>query len=298
MTKLFLSLTFFFPTLACHAKILGDSTFSPKVNSPAFRVSHPILCIAHGHHNLAIDDGRYSPIIGLLKSDGYQIKPINSVFSLSSLKVCKILYTSAARSISRDHKEMNSSAFSVQEIVALKHWVNEGGGLLVATDHPNMAQASEALVEAFGVSGSQTTVKDAVNTIPELNDSGVIVFKVNPVEDEIGILKGRNKSEQIRKVTFFDGQSLASTKGVLLLPFQESAQEELSDHSIRKATGRAGVVVIRHGNGRVVITGDATVFTSKVESSTGQKLGINREGSDNVQFAINTFHWLSKLIGR
>lgn len=57
------------------------------------------------------------------------------------------------------------------------------------------------------------------------------------------------------------------------------------------------MILLKEGKGRVVITGDATIFTAKIEVSTGEKLGLNRSGNDNVLYALNTFHWLSDLFG-
>ena len=62
------------------------------------------------------------------------------------------------------------------------------------------------------------------------------------------------------------------------------------------AEGQAGAIARRVGKGRVVVFGDASVFTSIVDRKTHEKYGMNRTEFDNVQMALNTFHWLSGII--
>lgn len=56
------------------------------------------------------------------------------------------------------------------------------------------------------------------------------------------------------------------------------------------------MLTLEYGSGRVVVTGDGTYFSSKTETDNGEKYGINRENTDNVQLALNTFHWLSRIL--
>ena len=45
------------------------------------------------------------------------------------------------------------------------------------------------------------------------------------------------------------------------------------------------------GKGRVVICGEAAMFTSQMGDA-----GMNYPGTDNKQLLLNIAHWLSKLI--
>ena len=58
----------------------------------------------------------------------------------------------------------------------------------------------------------------------------------------------------------------------------------------------AAAMAMEVGKGRLVVFGDGTVFTSKIDQDLNEKTGVNREGSDNIQMALNVFHWLSRIL--
>jgi len=56
------------------------------------------------------------------------------------------------------------------------------------------------------------------------------------------------------------------------------------------------------GKGRVVVLGEAALFSAQILRSTegnqqrDLKFGMNAPGNDDRQFALNVLHWLSGLL--
>lgn len=276
------------------ASLVSDSSFEPKIKISTFKTHHPIVCMDLAHMNNKSEDGRYAPIFGLLESDGYSISKIRSKFNISILKNCDVLYISAVMT-----KAEKESAFSTDEIKTIHEWVQNGGSLLLMTDHPTiLAEAPEELANAFGVHGSDGTTQDPNNTIKEIKDPSVIVFNETNMNLKHPIILGRSPEEKIKQIIAFTGQSLKGPKqSESVISFSDSAVNFYkNDKSTKSAMGQSEIISLRINKGRVVIAGDGTIFTSKIDTETKEKFGINRNGTDNVQLALNVFHWLSKIL--
>ena len=61
------------------------------------------------------------------------------------------------------------------------------------------------------------------------------------------------------------------------------------------AAGRAQGIAFRYGQGRVVMLGEAAMLSAQL-GPNGMRVGMNRPGLDNRQFALNVMHWLSGLL--
>ena len=136
-------------------------------------------------------------------------------------------------------------------------------------------------------------------------------------------MRGRAESERVKKVVSFQGQSLQGPAGsVSLLTFSATAYEaetqaelqqaqriaatrnrdsrEPIDHT-RSAVGWSQGVALELGKGRVVVMGEAGMFSAQILRSPQTpdlKFGMNRPGNDDRQFALNVLHWLSRAPAR
>ena len=61
----------------------------------------------------------------------------------------------------------------------------------------------------------------------------------------------------------------------------------------RKVGGRAQAVALAVGKGRLVVAGEAAMFTSQ-RLGRAERLGLGVD--DNEKFALNILHWLSRLV--
>jgi hypothetical protein len=58
-------------------------------------------------------------------------------------------------------------------------------------------------------------------------------------------------------------------------------------------------VAVEHGAGRVVVLAEAamiTAQTTRLPDGSLLRFGMNRDGIDNRQFALNIMHWLAAII--
>jgi hypothetical protein len=62
----------------------------------------------------------------------------------------------------------------------------------------------------------------------------------------------------------------------------------------KSAEGWGQGVAILHGQGRVVVLGDAEVLSAQLDGP--KKIGMNARGNDDRQFALNILHWLSGML--
>jgi hypothetical protein len=69
----------------------------------------------------------------------------------------------------------------------------------------------------------------------------------------------------------------------------------------RSVADAAQGLAMEVGRGRLVITGEAAMFSAQVLHQRGRsdfKFGMNAPGNDDRQFALNTLHWLSRATDR
>lgn len=281
----------------------GDTDFHPRAEHPAYpHGKGPVLCFDRAHHNLAVELGYYSSILELLESDGFQVRNLTeSPFTHSMLKSCRVLYTSAVVGDADYGKRelAKRSAFTDSEIDAIDRWTKDGGSLLVMTDHRPMSDASSKLLARFGVVGSLIPILDPAHPIPPFTEPGIFEISRDGLGMTSPILRGRSESERIQRVFFFYGQALSSLgpADVFLKTGNQAILGEAADADTASVSRFPALALAKtYGKGRLIAFGDATVFTSKMDLDLNERTGMNREGSDNIQLALNAFHWLARIL--
>jgi hypothetical protein len=283
------------PAIACGQQQHADSSFRPTVPHPAYVANGPVVAVDQAHRNFHTLDGKYAPFGKLLSADGYRVRPNTEAFSAQSLAGVNVLVVSNALP-----STPGMSAFTPDEIAAVRQWVQNGGALLLIADHAPFGTASALLSQAFGV--------DMGAGFVVVRQYGKLTANIDYRKAQLGshpIMQGRNPSEQVKAVESFTGQSLGippGATGLLLLP--NDAVGVASPQAIdmlrrgesvpgKRVGGRAQAEALNFGRGRVVITGEAAMFTEQV-FPWGEKAGLTVE--DDEQFALNVLHWLSRLI--
>jgi hypothetical protein len=291
-------------TVSTGPKYRGDIDFHPRSKDPAFKVSGPKVCFDEGHNNLAVDKGFYKPVWELIESDGYKLVHKKESFTLANLQECRILYVSAVLGYPKyDTKENKKlakrSAFSNAEISAISKWVHNGGSLLLMTDHKPMGTAAGKLLAEFKVYGSDTNVRNAKHPVAPFQEDGIFSIPTSQMNWESPIIRGRNESERLKEIYFFYGQALKGPKqsDVFLKTGSDALIGGQYDEPVLNPDEfPAAALALKVGKGRLVVFGDATVFTSKMDLHLNEPTGINRPGSSNIQMALNVFHWLSGIL--
>ena len=283
------------------AQQAADPNFKPQVDRPAYAEGKgPVVLIDEAHLNFHTADGRYKPFADLLSRDGYRVIGSKTKFALKSLKDARILVVANALS----DKNLNRpalptfSAFTPEEIAAVRAWVKGGGSLLLIADHMPWAGAAAKLASAFGflfADGFAFTV----------DGSGIMQFRTrDETLQDHPIVRGRDARESVNAVMTFVGQAFRVRRGVDAKPlmiFDDNALLLMPTEAWRfskktprmSASGMFQGATLRYGSGRVAVFGEAAMFTAQL-SKKKQLMGMNHpDAKQNAQFLLNVMHWLS-----
>ena len=287
-----------------------DPSFDARVDSPAFRGDGPVVLFDEGHRNAHEADGAYAPFVELLRNDGCRVRAHRLGLSRDALRGVSLLVVAGARG-SNDAND--APAFTDGEADAAERWVREGGALLLVTDHWPFGSAAGSLAARFGVAMGKGLVEDAARCDPERGASHLVFSDSNGLLADHAIVRGRGGSERVRRVLTFTGQSVAGPSGsVALLRLSDSAVEwqaaaprvtrnggdvrvDMEYGAALPAKGRAQVVALEAGRGRVVVLGDAGMLCARRERG-GVRVGMNAPGYDDRQLALNVVRWLLRAL--
>ncbi len=278
---------------------LADPEFNTSVENSAYSRNGPRVSFDEAHHNFHTADGRYKPFVDLLMNDGYQVIRNRKPFSKASLDSFKVLVIANALGAEEmDDEGADQSAFTEDEIKAVYDWVKGGGALLLIADHAPFGSAASALATKFGVDMSKGYTFDAANSL-EGRASFLLFSRENKLLGPHPIFEGRNEKERVNRVLSFTGQSLKGpADSVPILKLADSAQDSANDEqkTVLSAAGRAQALAFKVGKGRVVVHGEAAMLSAQISGQQKFKMGMNVEGYDNKQYALNLMHWLSGLL--
>jgi hypothetical protein len=282
---------------------VADTTFNPLIPSPEYsRGKGPVVLIDEGHNNFHTADGRYLPFASLLRADGYVVKGYPGEFSLPQLKNARILViANALNKINVQNWFLPTpSAFTEKEIEVLKKWVEGGGSLFLIADHMPRGGAAASLAGAFGFEFTNGFAADTAT-------SGVAYFyrKDNTLLS-CAITNGRNANELVNKVVTFTGQAFKTPAGATtILRFDkrylllETDTAWVFDSRTRYTPieGWSQGAYMKYGRGRLVMFGEAAMFTAQLAGASKARVGMNSDFADeNYKLLLNIIHWLDGKI--
>jgi hypothetical protein len=285
------------------AQQVADTAFRPPIAAPAYAAGRgPLVLLDEAHVNFHTVEGRYKPFVMLLERDGYLVRPNRATFTRAALQPARVLViaNAANRRNEQNWDLPNPSAFTDDEIAAVRDWVRDGGSLLLIADHMPFAGAAEQLALEFGaVFGNGFAADSALRT-------GAMRFRRS--DRSLGrhpVFEGRSARERVDSVTTFTGQAFRLTgpgtplitlgkNTTLLLPsvawvFSDSTPRVRSDGMLQGAA-------MEFGRGRVVLLGEAAMLSAQLAGQQRQPMGMNHPmAGQNAQFALNVVRWLARL---
>lgn len=283
------------------AQQVADTYYRPDILNVAYnKNAGPVVFIDEGHHNFHTKNGRYQAFSELLERDGYRVKAYTGPFMLNRLETGHVLVISnALNQINTDKWYLPTpSAFSKKEIEILKQWVFNGGRLFLIADHMPMAGAAHDLAKEFGFEMTNGFALDTKN-------NGPTIFNIETqtlVKNEL--TEGRQPNESVSEVASFTGQAFRSpeeAKPILVLPeshiniLPDTAWVFEGDIERYSAKGMHQGAYMKYGDGRIVVFGEAAMFTSQLAGPNRQRFGMSHElASQNFQLLLNIIHWLDK----
>lgn len=303
--KLFklVSMIFLYLPIGLLAQQIADETYRPSIDKPAYATGQgPVVFIDEGHHNFHTKEGRYTSFAQLLERDGYQVKAYTGLFKRDMLNKGKILVISNALNEANVGRWIlpNPSAFTQEEIVTLKKWVEEGGSLFLIADHMPLAGAAADLASAFGFTFTNGFVMRNDGDIPSIfsTDKGTLLPSV--------ITRGRNETEQINEVATFTGQAFQIPEGATpVLQFEDDHINLLPDTAWRfhddtkrqSVEGWSQLAYMKVAKGRLVVSGEAAMFSAQLAGPDKRKMGMNSPlATQNHKLLLNIVHWLDGRI--
>lgn len=310
------AMTLMFAAPAAAQQQMGDPSYRPAVEHPAYAAEGPLVLLDAAHGSVQTIDGRYAGFAALVRADGYRIRAgdqkLDQPGALDGVDVLVLSNAVAPRDGS------SPDAFTAAEIAAVDAWVCAGGSLLLAVDHAPYGDANETLGRALGVEmGKGYAFEVTAHGRPNTN----LDYPAGALGDH-PVLRGRTPAERVDTVRTFTGQSLRGPAGsTVLLHMTEGAREAADVQILQQIHQRlddgeeaaavfgelskpalpAQGLAFDHGAGRVVVLGEAGMLTAQmVLHDVGRepfRFGLHTEGHDDQQFALNILHWLSRVEG-
>jgi hypothetical protein len=295
------------PTLAPRSSSGGpqiaDTSYRYRIASPAFAPgAGPAVLLDEAHANFHTVDGRYAPFATLLRGDGFVVRPSRTRFTAATLAGVRLLVI--ANALAEQHRQGSNwvlpaaSAFTADEIRALRQWVEQGGALLLIADHMPFGGDAADLARAFGIEMLNGFATDAACAADE--------FLFQRADSTLGdhvITRGRNAAERIDAVRSFTGQAFrvrGNAQSVLRVPrgttvlMPQRAWAFSDSTPVVRGDDLSQGAVLTVGRGRVAVFGEAAMFSAQVSGTERRPMGMNApNASQNPQFLLNVMRWLA-----
>lgn len=289
-----------------HAQQVPDLKYQPPLPNPAYGLGKgPRVGIDEAHHNFHTATTRYQPFAEFLRRDGYRVEAFKKTFTAESLREVDILVIANAlheRNV-RDWSLPCPSAFTTDEIVVLKRWVEQGGSLFLIADHMPFPGAAHDLAKAFGLEFSNGYAR------PEVRKQGsqCDIFDASSGLKESVITRGRSAGEKVTSVATFGGSAFQIPQGavpVLVFGPKAVSQETKRAPGITPDAGKVPIegwaqgAVMNVGKGRLAAFGEAAMFSTQLAGANQRPMGMNApEAKQNHQLLLNIMHWLTRVEG-
>jgi hypothetical protein len=202
----------------------------------------------------------------------------------------------------KDWSLPNPSAFTQDEIAVLHKWVEQGGSLFLIVDHMPFPGAASDLAKAFG-----TEFRNGSARAGHWKPGGPDIFNFETGLKESTITRGRADDEKVTKVVTFTGSAFKLPKGaipVLVFGSKSESTEWQETQQGKPETLKVPIegwcqgAVMRVGNGRVALFGEAGMFTAQLAGPKHAPMGMNVPGAEqNHQLLLNIMHWLTRAKG-
>lgn len=290
--------------IVIHAQQVADSAFNPPILKAAYLEGKgPVVMIDKAHHNFHTAEGRYYTFAQLLRRDGYQILSSNCSLNVDSLKRGSILVISNAlneRNV-EDWSLPTPSAFTEEEITAVRVWVAGGGSLLLIADHMPFPGAAEKLATVFGFK-----FNNGFAASTDTSRKGTALFgRSNGTLGDHPVTRGRDSTERIEQVASFTGQAFQAKNAFGLMIFSENMVSFMPQKAWQFNDSTPSVpiqgwfqgAVKEFDKGRVAVFGEAAMFSAQLAGAERRPTGMNHPiAKQNPQFLLNVMHWLSGLL--
>jgi len=280
---------------------IPDTSYNPDIQNPAYQTGQgSLIFIDEGHHNFHTKNGRYMPFSKLLEKDGYVVEAYKGKFDSKKLAQGKILViANALNEVNVDNWTLPTpSAFTESEIEVVRKWVYNGGSLFLIADHMPWPGAAEDIASVFGFDFFNGFNIDVINPSYFRISDGTIIESI--------ITTGRDSLETVKQIPNTEGQAfhipadanpilVFNNSSMILMP--DTAWSFHGSTKMRKIEGWSQGAFKKYGKGRIVVFGEASMFSAQIGDPGRRKMGMNRfDAGDNYKLLLNVIHWLDGII--
>lgn len=294
-----LLLTAVLTVLAATGQQVPDTGYAPQIKNPAYAAGKgPVVCIDEGHHNFHTRGERYLPFAKLLERDGYVTEGYSGKFEPGRLDRCRILVISNALNelnVENWYKPVYP-AFTPDETETVRKWVETGGSLFLIADHMPMGGAAAGMAEAFGFGFTDGFAADTARPGPAL-----FCRTDGTLRDNL-LTVGRDADEKVDSIYSFTGQAFTIPEDAQsVLSFNDKYLLLLSDTAwvfnektvYKPISGWSQLAYREYGKGKVVMSGEAAMFTAQLAGPQRYQTGMNSPfARNNHRLLLNIIHWL------
>ena len=172
----------------------------------------------------------------------------------------------------------------------MKAWVEAGGALLLIADHMPFPGGAEPLATAFGF--------EFDNGFAQKTGGGPEFFQRGDGSlSEHAITRGIDRVQSFTGSSFVappQAEPLMTLKGGWSVALPDVAWEFNAQTPRHDGDGLLRGAALGVGKGRVVVMGEAAMFTAQVAGPRKRKMGFNAPTApQNKAFLLNVLHWLS-----
>jgi len=265
------------------SELTVDEAFDPPIAAPAFHAGKgPAVVVDQSHRNVVSLETYFRPVGRFLGKDGYAIQPGTAPFTPKALAEARVLVIANAQA--PQGAPAGTPAFSAAEARAVEAWVGRGGGLLLIADRAPFGAPARALASAFGVTLDDNTI---LRKGEDGKPDGVLAIDVAANGD-----KSHPVFAGVSRVVYVVGESLDGPGPVLRAPKGTYSGPTNQAADGPSAAGKPLVLAFSHGQGRVVVIGDAGIASAFGSAGGGAHRGISE--ADNALFVRNVFRWLAR----
>ncbi len=283
---------------------LPDTTFAYSNADAAYAQGAGPQIVLSTTNSEFVERGSLDPLAKLAQSDGFAVSRQSGALD-QALKPGAILVI--ANPYVDEYQNFPAmtppSAFTAQEIEAVRKWVEDGGSLLLLADHAPLGGGSSELAAAFGFEFlNGHTANEAA---AQAGDRRVNIkfTQTNGLNTLHPITSGATGKPAIKQFQAFGGQSFippTEAKPLLTIPqgwsaiFTYRIRDEVSTAPRIDASGMSQGSTLEYGKGRVAVFAEAGGFSAQIIDGT-QKFGFNTpEGRENPEFILSTLRWLAR----
>lgn len=283
----------------CFSQQVADTDFQYPILNPTYPIGKgSIIALDQAHNNFHTIDGRYAPFANFLKTDGYILKPNTKKIKAGSLSSIDILVIANAM----DNKKWElptSLVFTAEEVTELENWVRNGGSLFLIADHMPFPGHVDNIAKAFGF--------EFLNGFALRTDKANEIFSRNQqtLLPNI-IINGKTPAEQIDSIACFTGQAFLAPSNATCITkltddyriFFPNIAWQINDSTPYKSgKGYTNAAYMEYGKGRIVIFGEAAMFSAQLAGTNKQPMGMNSpQAKQNPQLLLNIIHWLDRKL--